>query len=108
MYGIPADLDLSALAGQAVLQVTPGPYSAVLHLANGHEITLECELLLNDQPLALQALAQVQGRHIFGATPQGDDGILLLLDDGSRLVLLDSNPDYESFQISGPSLNLVV
>jgi hypothetical protein len=108
MYGLPADLDLSALAGREIHEVHASEHGAALRLAGGYEISLECPAQLNSQVVPFEALPGLQGRVIYSATPCGEDSVLILLDDGSRLVLQDANEAFESFQISGPGLSLVV
>ena len=118
MYGLPKDSDLSFLLGKELIQICLGLHERMLHFYEDITITLECEVkvsnLKDDGGEACAScpgdaeLLKILGSRITGVTNKGGGELALTFSNGSILMMFDSNSDYESYQISGPTGTIIV
>ena len=113
MNGIKPGTDLSFLIGKELIQVRTGKYHLELCFDQEVSVGVEAQVSLDHAPpvhgvpagaLFLEFIGQV----IQQVTILGRGDLELLFDGGRRISLLDSNYAFESFQIKGPGIYIVV
>src|SRR5579871_1407834 len=104
MYGLPKDKDLGFLVGRELVQVCIGLHQTVLAFDQDTSISVECEFEIldrtgdrsSDKARFLALLAS----HIATVENRGAGELVLCFSDGASVRIRDSNPNYESYQIS--------
>jgi len=122
MYGLNGSVDLGFLVGKALLQIKAGQSQLILCFDHDTEICVESSFSVNtngaDTKVAVAnnnymnsigPLYLFFGREIASVGNNGDGSLsLVFAGDTAIIKLLDSNTDYESYQISCGDLLIVV
>ena len=108
MYGLNKETDLKFFLRKALSNVVIGDYQAQLYFGDDICLSVEGEIEINGNKSNYEQLAVFVGEVVFGITIQDEGGINILFNDGKYLSVLDSNSNYESYQITAPELNIVV
>jgi hypothetical protein len=111
MFGVPADLDLSAFEGSTLEQVAIGTHQIAFHFDPQGSISVEgaWELLDRDGALVDRSVEPAErevyrvhlclGQRVASARVESSSSIALTFDSGHVLRILDDNDRYESFHI---------
>jgi hypothetical protein len=109
MYGLPQSTDLSFLVGAEAIQVCVGAHSLQLQFSNEISIVCQCDMVVQvdgllsevscDHPTSAVALFALLGNAIadIGRARRGD--LILNFEAGTKLTVLDSSDQYESYVI---------
>jgi hypothetical protein len=108
MYGLPKDTDLTFLVRTKLEHVEVTEYQAQLHFTGDVCISIEGDCLIDNGPVDYETLRSLVGKTVFGVTIQDEGRLNLIFHDGQRLSILDSNDQYESYQITAPGVTIVV
>ena len=108
MYGLSKDTDLSFLLRKRLEHVVVSEHQAQLHFAGAISISIEGECEIDREAVGFEQLKGLAGKSVSGATVQNKGTLNIVFDGGKRLNILDSNENYESYQITGPGVNIVV
>jgi len=118
MFGLSENNDLSFLTGKEVIQVCVGVYQTILAFDGDTSISLECDFQLTRAPgtkdkedacsSSPQGILTLLGSKITDVTNEGGGTLTLQFSDGSTFRILDSNREYESYQIAHPAGIIVV
>jgi hypothetical protein len=118
MYGLPVGEDLTFLLGKELIQVCAGLHQTILYLNGDTSISLECKFevskLLDGESegrsccSTTETLLTPLGSRIVSVANKGDGELAVAFSDGSTLVIFDSNPDHESYQISDSTHSIIV
>jgi hypothetical protein len=110
MYGLPSNTNLSFLKGRELLQLCIGRHQVQLRFDGDVTISLEGEFTLDGQRHAVgdgHRLHVLLGLGIETTRPEGRGDIVLSFDQHT-LVLHDSKASYESYELRGPGIDIVV
>jgi hypothetical protein len=109
MNGLPDDLDVSFLLGRRLEQVCFGVSQVKLHFDKGVWIDSEGEISVDLTSMTAEsgALRELLGHSVDSASREGEGDLVLIL-NGRRIVIHDSNVDYESYTIGRADLQIVV
>lgn len=111
--GLSRDTNLTVLEEKELLQVRVGKHHNALCFDGEIVIGVEGEISL-DQKTRLSGVAagvvllELIGSKIRRVEIPGRGDLLLTFDSGRRLSLHDSNKNFESYQIQGPGIQVVV
>jgi hypothetical protein len=120
MHGLKSDIDLSFLLNKEIAQICLGKYQIILRLSESVEISIEgrmkytsrsgpykeVEILCSDVHAGiLQNLFEIPIVQI-GIQSPGD--LLLEFENRDELLIFDSNPQTESYQLSFGNRTIVV
>lgn len=108
MYGLEKDTDLTFLLRKQLERVDVSEYQAQLHFTGSICISVEGECELDKQRISYEHLTQLVGNTVFGVLIQDDGATMVVFVNGQRLNLLDSNSNYESYQITAPGVTIIV
>jgi hypothetical protein len=112
MHGLPADVDLRWLERAAVLQVAVGEYQTQVHLDGETTLCIEGDVTFNGVrcPIlrAAPGMVSLVGKRIIRAEPVRPGDLNLVFDDGTALIVHDSNRTYESYSIEHPGGSIIV
>jgi hypothetical protein len=108
VYGLSKETDLSFLLRERLERVDVSEHQAQLHFAGAISISIEGECELDREAIVFEQLKSLTGKSVSGATVQNKGTLNIVFDGGRRLSILDSNENYESYQITGPGVNIVV
>lgn len=108
MYGLSNKTDLTFLLRKQLEDVKVSEYQAQLCFAESICISIESQCELDKKPIGYEELRQLMGNSVFGVTIQDGGSINLVFIDGRRLSILDSNSDFESYQITAPGTTIVI
>lgn len=108
MYGLPKDTDLTFFLRKKLERVDVGEFQAQLHFAGDICLSVEGEAHVDNRKVEFSDLGRLEGSTVFGVTIQEGGRMNLVFTDGRRLGVLDSNADYESYQITAPGVTIVV
>ena len=120
MFGLSQSIDLSFLNGREVAQVAIGVYQIIFGFDDDVRISVERQFSYFDgerewvwrpEPGTSQIAAQTL--NLLGTTIESYEGqpngtLELFFSNGSRLTLLDSSSQYESYIIRRPGRTIVV
>ncbi len=109
MNGLPRSIDLTGLIGAHLIQLCFGENEFQIHLDSDAKIVVESrvtmrsgpsgETRIDDYAQAASVICSLLGTQIQFATRTDDGGLLLRFDSGTELRVLNSNTEYESFQV---------
>jgi hypothetical protein len=120
VYGLRKDTNLSFLMGREVQQVAIGDYEIIFGLDGDIRISVESEFGYFDgqrewvwRPEPGASLIAAHSATLLGATIQSYEGrangtLVLAFPNGRRLTVLDSNKEFESYDITRPGQTIVV
>lgn len=108
MYGLSKETDLSFLLRKRLERVDISDYQAQLHFDGGVSISIEGTCEIDRKVVDFPQLRSLLGGSVFGVTVQNEGTVNIVFDDARRLSILDSNEEFESYQITGPGVNIVV
>lgn len=108
MFGLSKDTDLTFLIKRKIERIDYTDYQAQLYLTDSIIISIEGDCELNNESISYENLSQLVEKSIFGVIIQDDSSIILVFVDGNRLKILDSNSNYESYQIITPDIDIIV
>jgi hypothetical protein len=118
MYGLNKNTDLSFLIKRQLCQIVVGFYHVQLKLDQDISIDLECQFdhILNGKskilseylPISASSLLELIGSKITKVENHGNGNIEIIFSDQSIIKIFDSNKSYESYEISGPGIKLIV
>jgi hypothetical protein len=114
MYGLPSDFDATFLVGQEVIQIRVGQHQIILSFPGNTYISIVFAFSLNDaDPLVVGVdsatyLLPLIGHVVCAATRIGKGDLRINFDDGHSLIILESEDNYESYQIMRPGETIVV
>jgi hypothetical protein len=120
MYGLNDDVDLGFLMNKAIIQICLGKYQIILRLGDSTSISVEGKMkyTMHTSPvkdIEINCSEEHAGilQRLFDVPivrtevkPPGD--LLLWFGNNDQLVIYDSKPSFESYQISGGSGTIVV
>jgi len=118
MYGLQSETDLSFLLEKELEQIAIGRHQAILRLDGGVEISIESDLehrlpsgkgmLYSDVAAAASALASLLNSTIKSYSIEPPGNLKMFFSNGDALVIYDSNPSYESYQVRNGEQLIVV
>jgi hypothetical protein len=118
MYGIHDDVDWLVLVDQTLLQVCIGKYQVALRFDDAIVISIECDFELvslattnrapTDRYANAAALLSLVDTKITSVATEGGTTLVLRFSNDQVLKIHDSNEGYESFQIHGPGIEIIV
>ncbi len=108
MYGLAKETDLTFLVRKRLERAEVSEYQAQLHFTGSICVSIEGECELDKKPIMYEQLRQLVGNSVFGVTIQNNGTTNVMFVDGKRLSILDSNSNYESYQITAPGVTIVV
>lgn len=118
MFGLPADVDVSFLVGAVLIQVCAGENEVVLNFDEDVSIMSaatiryaedgEPQRELEDARTVSKALIDLLGQTIVRADGNLDGTLRLFWSNDSRVELLDSWGDYESYTVRHGETLIVV
>ncbi len=108
MRGLSSNVNLDFLLGLELQQVCVGIHQVILNFSSATSIAIESEYRLNDAPSAPATLCSLLGRSVERVSNTGDGSFLLVFTKGYQLRVLDSNEEYESYQITSPGVQIIV
>ena len=117
MYGLDKATDLTFLIGKSLTQICIGLFQLILNMDNGLSISVEGAFEYIVPGRAIQSgelpgsacfLVELLGKKIIGVDIASGGTLVLMFENGSHLRFLDSNPDAESYQITGLDKDIVV
>jgi hypothetical protein len=108
MYGLSPQTDLSFLADRELLQVCFGLHQVTLNFECETSVSIESNYFMNGVSRDRAALCSLLGHRVSAARNVGDGSVDLVFSSGDRLYILDSNKDYESYQIVAPGIQIIV
>jgi hypothetical protein len=120
MHGLKKDIDLSFLNGRELIQLCIGLYQAIFKFDEEVAISVEGEFRYFDgqdewtwRPEHGSALLAARTAALLGATIEGFESnangtLSLTFSNGRYLTILDSNKEYESYDITGAGQTIVV
>jgi Family of unknown function (DUF6188) len=118
MYGLNKNSDLSFLVEKQLCRVSVGLYQVQLNFDQDISIYMECQfdhilngksqILSEDLPSSASSLLQLIGSTIAKVENQGNGDIEIIFSNQNVLKVFDNNKSYESYQISGPDIQLIV
>ena len=118
MNGLSADIDLSFLIGREVVQVSIGVAQIIFHFDDCVDISVESEFKIRRQGTlsawevgkpntACDALSLI-GCKTDGVEGRLDGTLTMNFTGGISLIILDTNKEYESYQITKVGATIVV
>ena len=108
MYGLSKDTDFTFLLRKRLERLVVSPYQAQLHFGSDIKISIEGACELDQQFISFEQLKALIGSSVFGVTVQNKGVMNIVFDNGRRLSILDSNEEYESYQITAPNIHIIV
>ncbi len=118
MHGLDKNTDLSFLIERELGQVAIGVYQVQLNFDKDISIYLECQFdhisngksLITSKklPYSASSLLQLIGLKIIRVENHGNGNIEIVFSDQSVVKVFDNNESYESYQITGPDIELIV
>ena len=112
MHGLPACTDLSFLDGRTLLQVCVGLYQVILKFDEDVSISIEGKFKVVQAgktqrknkalPLSASVLLRLVGQTIKRVEGEPSGTLFLDFGDGNTLIILDSNREFESYQVVHP------
>ncbi len=108
MYGLSKETDFSFFLRQQLERVVVHDAQAQLHFTNDVAAFIEGDCLIDNEIADYKRLVEFVDAKVFGVTIQDDGRLNILFENGRRLSLLDSNEHYESYQITGPDVMIIV
>lgn len=108
MYGLNKETDLTFFLRKELNKVVTNEYQAQLYFGTNICLSIEGEIEINGKASEFEQVRCLMGGVVFGITIQNEGGINILFDDGRYLSVLDSNENYESYQITAPEINIIV
>lgn len=109
MNGLPITIDLVALIGRELIQVCIGAFQFILNFDVDVRIAVESSCVYNSASGAstkiinysegASRLCELIGMQVASADRGGDGGLILRFTNGAKLQILNSNLEYESFQV---------
>ena len=118
MHGLPADADLSFLAGRTLTQLGVGSNEAILYFDVGQtwiridgrsSVEAAASTTASDDSREIApAMFPLIGQSVTDVAWQRSGTIRLTFDDGTTLVIEDDSPHYESYQIVHGNLQITV
>jgi hypothetical protein len=118
MYGLNKNSDLSFLVEKQLYRVSVGLYHVELDFNYDISIYMECQFdhilngksqtLSEDLPSSSSSLLQLIGSITVKVENYGNGDIEIFFSNQHILKIFDSNKSYESYKISGPSIQLIV
>jgi hypothetical protein len=109
MNGLPLGIDLTPLFGRVVMQICFGEFQFILHFDRSVRIGVESKCVLvsacgvskeiTDYTGEASHLCELIGKEVTWAGRGECGGVNFKFSDGSSLQILNSNQEYESFQI---------
>jgi hypothetical protein len=118
MYGLNKNSDLSFLLEKQLYRVSVGLYHVELNFNHEISIYMECQFhhilngksqtLSEDLPSSASSLLQLIGSTIVKVKNHGNGNIEIIFSNQHTLKIFDNNKSYESYKISGPSIQLIV
>ena len=118
MYGISEEEDFSFLEKKIVEQLCLSPYQIILHFKGDFSLSIQCDFLHHTE----QRLNSVQGNfaergcslislldtEIVLAKRQRAKELTIEFSNSEKLRVYDSSESYESFDIWGPDIEIIV
>ena len=118
MHGLPADADLSFLAGKRLSQIAVGANCVILYFDHGDPwIRVEGRSVTevggvressDDSYVIAPAMFPLIGRKVLDVTWEESGTIRLMFDDSGVVIIEDDSPHYESYQIVLGDLEITV
>lgn len=119
MYGIDNVKTFEFLIGKELEFLVYGPYAITFQFEKGYQIAAESELHLievdtTDFEMTCHKitncgpLLQLIGSSIIDISVEGSEKLYLHFSNGQKLMLKDDSDQYESFNISGPDIGIIV
>jgi hypothetical protein len=119
MYGIDKSVNFHFLVGKELVQICIGLYQLILNFSDQVSIAVECMIRLCrpdgsmleiscDAPELTRALTCLLGYTVVSINTEFEGEMILKFSDGSKLFIVDSNEDQESFTITTPDLEVIV
>jgi hypothetical protein len=120
MHGLKKDIDLNFLNGRELIQLCIGLYQTIFKFDEDVAISVEGEFRYFDgqdewtwRPEPGSSLLAARTVALLGATIESlaseENGMLALtFSNRSRLTIVDSSKDYESYDITRPGQTIVV
>ena len=118
MYGLNKNSDLSFLVSKRLYRVSVGLYNVELGFDHDISIAMECQfdhilngksqILTEDLPYSASSLLQLIGSKIVKVENHGNGNIEIIFSNQHNLRVFDNNKSYESYQVSGPGIQIIV
>lgn len=118
MHGLTSDVDLEFIVGREVIQIAIGVHQVIVAFDQNLKISIEGEFeyitkvaRVKWRPSASEVAAKtvgLLGLRVGSISSQTDGALELSFSNGDRLVLKDTNPEYESYQIVTSEKTMVV
>ncbi|MDH5459217.1 MAG: DUF6188 family protein [Nitrospinota bacterium] len=118
MYGLNKKTDLSFLIERQLEQVAIGLHQVQLNFDQDVSISLECKfdhtsngkslITSENLPSSASSLLQLIGSKLIRVENHGNGDIEITFSDQNIVKIFDSNKSFESYQISSPSINLII
>jgi len=118
MYGLNKNSDLSFLIERQLRQILVGLHQVQLYFEDDISIYMECQfdhvsngkskVLSEKLPSSASSLLQLIGSKITHIKNHGNGDIEIIFSNQNILKIFDSNESYESYQISGPGIQLII
>lgn len=108
MNGLPITIDLSPLIGRLLSQVCFGEFQFILNFDADVRIAVESKCVYDSPSGTFEIenyldessrLCKLIGNQVISAKRDVEGGLLLRFANESGLRILNSNPEYESFQV---------
>jgi hypothetical protein len=118
MYGIPDNTDWSFLVGKELIQVCIGLHDVSLRFHEDVSIGIRSDF--EHKPVAYSVastpgltekavtLVSLLGSKIVKATTHGPKTLVLSFSNTEYLKIYDNSDSYESFEVSGPGVEIIV
>ena len=119
MYKLDDSINLNFLIDKELLQICISLYQLVFNFTENIAISTECTLRLidisgspfeiaSDDPCSSSKLLSLLGNTITNIYFHDKDELTLTFSSGTKLVIIDSNDNFESFIIASPSQEIIV
>lgn len=113
MHGLSSPTDLRFFQGREVERIGVGQFQASVHFDGDLTLTIEGQCRLDRVECAPGAgagkhLLAVLGLVVASASCVDERHLALRFDNGTELLVLEDDDPFESFNITGPAIHIVV
>lgn len=108
MFGLTTATDISFLSGVKLEQVCVGLCQVILNFSSEVSISIEGEYEVDGNVADLMGLVRLLGKRLTHPINRGEGILELAFSNGIVLIIRDSNPNGESYQVTARDRQIIV
>lgn len=116
MYDLDKNTDTTPLIGKVLIQICVGLYQLIMNFDNDLTISVESQLIyrydgneviIDSYPEKCHCLMTLIGKKIQNAAIRDKQSLVLVFNGKEELEVIDSNEEFESFQVTGQDIDII-